>query len=410
MSKIQIHIEQTNKFKTVRVQLSFLSQPSKKEMAARAVLINMLKQESEDYPSKASLLNHLHERYNMRLSALPSKIGRVQMLSFTVDFIHSDYTLEENDMFIDAIDLLESLIKRPKLSEKLFLQEKRILEEYFASIYADKSHYAVHAMLKHMYDDPFYYMDGLGDVEDVKNLTYEDIKKAYQSLYTDQIVCTVHGQVDEDRVKRIINERFKQAKKTDQTFEYTLTHKVDLNRKRVVETQTIKQTNLVLGLDFPVYFNEEDYFKARFFNVILGGHSESILFKEIREKRNMAYYISSSYNPYLGLMVIQTGIDGKNKELVIKAIEDILKDLQEGKLSEAIFTQSKNQLKNALIQSQDSQARMTSQKTLQSIFGLSFSLEDRLEELNTISKEDMAEIAKKLHISTIFALTGEANA
>lgn len=409
MSKIQLNIAQTSKFKTVRIQLSFLGQPSKKDMAARAVLINMMKQQSKDYPSKAALLNHLHERYNMRLSVLPSKIGRVQMLSFTVDFIHSDYTLEANDMFIDAIEVLESIIKRPKLSKKLFLQEKRILEEYFASIYADKSHYAVHAMLKHMYDDPFYYMDGLGDLEDVKNLTYENILDVYQSLFADQIVCTVHGQVDEKRVRKVLNERFQQADTEDQEYQYTLTHKLSKERNMVTEKQKIKQTNLVIGVEMPVYFDESDYFKTRFFNVILGGHSESILFKEIREKRNMAYYISSSYNPYLGLMIIQTGIDGKNTAKVIKTIEEILEKLQRGILSDAIFTQSKNQLKNALIQSQDSQARMTSQKTLQSIFGLSFSLEDRLEELQKISKEDMANIAKKMTISTIFELTGETN-
>lgn len=402
-----INIKTTPKFKTVRMQLSFLAEPTKKEMSARAVLINMMKQQTKTYPTKAKLLNHLHERYNMRLSALPSKIGRVQMLSFTIDFIHSNYTLEENDMMIDAIEILESMIKEPLLTEKLFRQEKRILEEYFDSIYADKSHYAVIAMLKHMYKDPINHIDGLGDKKDVKSLTYKDIEEAYNRLFDGQVICTVLGHVDEEKTRTLVQKHFAFLK--DQSFDYSFTVK---NQERsqgqeIIETQNIKQTNLVLGLHMPIYFDDQDYLKARFLNVILGGHSESMLFKEIREKHHMAYFVSSSYDPYQGLLLIQTGIDAKNKEIVLSLIKSTLAKMQAGDIRETVFEQSRNQLRNALIQSQDSQARLTNQATLASLFKIDYSVEQRLEELQTMTKEDIARLAQNIILDTVFVLTGD---
>lgn len=409
MNNLHFNINKTSKFKTVRMQLAFLSEPSKKEMSARAVLINMMKQQTQDYPTKAALFNHLHERYNMRLSALPSKIGRVQMLTFTIDFIHSDYTLEENDLIVDALDLLESIIKRPMFTQKIFLQEKRILQEYFDSIYADKAHYAMQSMLKHMYKEPVLYIDGLGDKEDLKDLSLADVKAAYKKLFDGRIICTILGNVDEKRVENLLKERFDWPSK-QASYDFTIKHKDYPIEEVFIEKQTIKQTNVVLGLDCPVYFDQDDYLSMRFLNVILGGHSESMLFKEIREKQNMAYYISSSYNPYQGLLMIQTGIDQKNKDTVLQAIKGILKRMTEGDITDAVFMQSKKQLRNALIQSQDSQARLTSQASLQSIFGLDFSVEERLNTLENITKEDIARLAKKLTLSTIFILTGDAHA
>jgi len=409
MNNIKININKTTKFKTTRIQLSFLSEPTKKEISARAVLLNMMKQQTKTYPTKAKLLNHLHERYNMRLSALPSKIGRVQMLSFAIEFIHSSYTLEENDMFLDAIEVLESVVKEPLFTEKLFQQEKRILEEYFDSIYADKTHYAMQSMLKQMYKDPINRIDGLGDKDDVKQLTLDDIKDAYNKLFDGQVICTVLGDIDENRAKDIIVARFPFG--NNQSFDYSFTIKnQDVHdEQEVIEIQNIKQTNLVLGLHLPVYFDDQDFLKARFLNVLLGGHSESILFKEIREKQNMAYYISSNYDPYHGLLLIQTGIEQKNKDKVIELIKESITKLQQKDISDSIFKQSRNQLKNALIQSQDSQARLTSQATLKSLFQIDYSIEERIKELQSITKEDVSVLASKLLLDTIFVLTGDSN-
>jgi predicted Zn-dependent peptidase len=409
MSNITINIHKTAKFKTTRIQLSFLSEPTKKEISARAVLLNMMKQQTKTYPTKAILLNHLHERYNMRVSDLPSKIGRVQMLTFTIEFIDSTYTLEENDMFLDAIDVLGSIIKEPLFTEKIFQQEKRILEEYFDSIYADKSHYALISMLKKMYKDPINYIDGLGDKEDVQQLSLDDIKNAYNNLFDGQVICTVLGNVDETRVKEILVDRFTFGEKQQFDFSFTIKNHENHHEQEIIETQNIKQTNLVLGLHMPIYFNDQDYLKTRFFNVLLGGHSESLLFKEIREKQNMAYYISASYDPYHGLLVIQTGIEQKNKDKVIELVKTSIKKIQKEDISDSVFEQSRNQLKNALIQSQESQMRLTMQATLTSLFHIDYSIEDRIKELQTFTKKDVAVIAKKLLLDTIFVLTGDSN-
>jgi predicted Zn-dependent peptidase len=70
-----------------------------------------------------------------------------------------------------------------------------------------------------------------------------------------------------------------------------------------------------------------DRYALNLLNIILGGNMSSRLFDEVREKRGLAYSISSSlkYLKDTGMFMIRAGVD--NKKLV-KAVDVILKELK----------------------------------------------------------------------------------
>lgn len=69
----------------------------------------------------------------------------------------------------------------------------------------------------------------------------------------------------------------------------------------------------------------------------------------VREKEHLAYYASSSIDTFRGFMTVQTGIDGKNRNQVLRLISTELENIRLGKISELEIEQTKAMLKNQYI-------------------------------------------------------------
>ena len=78
----------------------------------------------------------------------------------------------------------------------------------------------------------------------------------------------------------------------------------------------------VLGLST----NHRDLYALGLLNIILGGNMSSRLFNEVREKRGLAYAISSGVKALddTGLVMIRAGVDNTK---IVGAVEVILKEL-----------------------------------------------------------------------------------
>lgn len=62
-------------------------------------------------------------------------------------------------------------------------------------------------------------------------------------------------------------------------------------------------------------------------------------------KKHLAYYASSSIDTFRGFMTVQTGIDGKNRNQVLRLISTELENIRLGKISELEIEQTKAMLK-----------------------------------------------------------------
>ena len=97
------------------------------------------------------------------------------------------------------------------------------------------------------------------------------------------------------------------------------------------------EVNAVLGGHGPSLYDEKDRITAALLANILGGPaSNSLLNREIRERKGWVYSIECSYTQYAdsGIIAISFGCDRPNLEGCIKAIETILQGLCDTPLSE----------------------------------------------------------------------------
>src|SRR4029077_10414165 len=86
-----------------------------------------------------------------------------------------------------------------------------------------------------------------------------------------------------------------------------------------------EQMHLALG--FLAYeTNHKDHYAQALLSIILGGNMSSRLFNEVREKRGLAYAISSGSKSLddTGVFMIRAGVDNKK---IVSSVEVILKEL-----------------------------------------------------------------------------------
>ena len=119
------------------------------------------------------------------------------------------------------------------------------------------------------------------------------------------------------------------------------------------EEDELEQVHLVLG--FPgVSIHDPDYHALRLLSAILGGGMSSRLFQEIREKRGMAYHISSSVSTFsdVGMFSIYSATgEGQAAELPLLLADELVR-LAEG-VTPAEMSRAKNQGKAELLMARE---------------------------------------------------------
>ncbi|HLD70065.1 MAG TPA: insulinase family protein, partial [Candidatus Omnitrophota bacterium] len=88
----------------------------------------------------------------------------------------------------------------------------------------------------------------------------------------------------------------------------------------------IEQMHLALGM-FGLPLEHKDKYTLNLLNIILGANMSSRLFTQVREKKGLAYSISSSTKSLkdTGLFMVRAGVDNKK---IVGAVEIILKELK----------------------------------------------------------------------------------
>ncbi len=128
------------------------------------------------------------------------------------------------------------------------------------------------------------------------------------------------------------------------------------NRKdllEIIEKQDVTQAKLNMGYRISVNYNHQNHYAFVVFNAIFGGMSQSKLFKVVREKNSLCYYISSSYDAFNGVMVITADIEGKDYHQTVQLIKEQLKEMQDGCFDQDDIDTAKLMIKNSMKKTND---------------------------------------------------------
>jgi len=147
--------------------------------------------------------------------------------------------------------------------------------------------------------------------------------------------------------------------------------------------------------------HHDDRYASYVLNTVLGGSMSSRLFQNVREKRGLAYAVFSGLAAYrdAGSLTIYAGCANDAVGEVIDVVVDEVRGMKVT-LPDAELRRAKDHLKGSLMLSLESTSSRMSNLARQEIyFDRQFSLDETLEGIERVTREDVQRVAEELFVN-----------
>lgn len=410
---VNLTVIPTEKFKTIRLFFRFSTKHQKQAAAKRALLTSLLETNSLNYPSQTKLSEKLADLYGASFGLGVGKKGNVHQVHLMMNLVNEKYINEEG-IFAEGIEFIKEILFQPNIKNGAFDQvtfqrEKENMIDYLESLKEDKQALAA-LRLQELYfaDDAAQKTPSFGSKEDVKPLDAYDLVHTYQEMMTqDQVDIFVVGDIEEEKVRDAMSTLpFSPRVSSPPAIFYQQRLQAEVQTETLYEP--VIQAKLNLAYQTSIYYNDPRRFALLVFNGLFGGFPHSKLFINVREKASLAYYASSTFDSFRGLVTVQTGIDGKNRTRVLSLIEQQLESLRKGDFTESELQQTKVMLKNQFLLSLDSSQGLIEMAYLEQWVSRLVESEEEFEQkIMAVTKEDVKKVAEDLQLQAIFTLDKE---
>lgn len=227
--------------------------------------------------------------------------------------------------FVQAFDILADIVFFPTIDKKDLEKERTVILEEIKMYHDLPQHRVVELLDRLLWPDHPLGQNLAGSPESVGKMSIEDLRAFHQRYYVPgRVVISVCGAVNHDAVALTVSRKLAKVEgRGDGSF--VPAHNRQDRPKAAFFRKDTEQMHLALGaLGLPT--NHPELYALGLLNVILGGNMSSRLFNEVREKRGLAYAISSGAKSLddTGLVMVRAGVDNMK---VTSALEVILKEL-----------------------------------------------------------------------------------
>jgi len=302
-----------------------------------------------------------------------------------------------NEDFEHGLEILQDIIENSTFEE--FEKEKVKVEGEIPAELDSARTRALDNFVKTIYKDHFYGDTYTKILENLKNITVEDVKEAYNDIMsTGNKVLVFVGDIDFAATEALLNKHF-EGLPNDNVGENLIPIPV-LEKSETVEyiKEDANQAQIFQGWLVPT-FKSEEYVPLYVLNTLLGSSGlSSRLFCELRDKKGLAYTVRSAYetnraganfNIYIATEPknIQTSLDGFKEE--IQKIKDVL-------VSEEELQNAKNNYTGKLEYITETNIQQAIQMSHYAIYGLGFDYKDKfIKQIQNVKAEQIKDIANK---------------
>lgn len=176
-----------------------------------------------------------------------------------------------------------------------------------------------------------YDVTGLEEV--VKGFKRDDIKKFYNKYYTPKnSLITMVSSMEHEEAKELINREFSNWQ-GEEEVEHPVISEDNIPLKKVSYKNDMEQSTIVYLYTF-YHLDKNDELALRILNHRLGESSNSLLFREVREKKGLAYdiYTHLDMTKNVKTLYVYTAVSDEDVEEAIRAIDETLNKVVNGKI------------------------------------------------------------------------------
>jgi len=308
--------------------------------------------------------------------------------------------------FTQALDVLVDMILNSRFDAEDIERERQVIIEEIGM-----SRDSPHELAGMLIDELLWPHHPLGrDVagtrESVTGISRDLILDYLAREYTPRnTVVATAGNIEHEQVVTTVDQLLGKWSTERPSIDYVLFDNIDNPRLRL-ETRETEQTHLCLAVP-GLALKHPKRFTLDLLNVILGEGMSSRLFREVRDKLGLAYNIHSYLDHFhdSGALTIYAGVDPRKLATGVEVILNQLAQLKEP-VNEQEITRAKELSKGRLLLRMEDSRSVAGWIGGQEILdGQILDVEDVVSRIETITAEDMANVARELFTTDCIRLS-----
>ena len=328
-----------------------------------------------------------------------------QLDAFTAKECASYYFKVLDEHLPRAVDVLSDLLLHPAFDDDDITREKKVVLEEIKMV-EDTPDDLVHEI----FTESFWYGHPLGrpilgSSESVRELAGDTLRDYFAGVYAaDNLIVAAAGNVEHAAVRELVGEKFAALPVAGDPVVSTAP---EAQVQLLVRDKDLEQSHICLGTrsfeqDHP------DRYVSYVLNTVLGGSMSSRLFQNVREKRGLAYAVSSSLVAYrdVGSLTIYAGCDAAAVPELVSLVVEELRTLKDAPMSAAELQRAKDHLRGSLVLGLESTtSRMSQLARSEMYFGRQIDLSETLAGLDRVTAADAQRVAIDLFANGSLAAT-----
>jgi predicted Zn-dependent peptidase len=314
------------------------------------------------------------------------------------------------DEFLKGLDILFDVLRSPVFPENEVEREKDLIIQQIAKRKDQLLYNSFDLFNESFYGEHPYHKPQLGYPETVKKFTRDDVLRFYKRFYMpDNMIFSIVGNFDAGAAVNRIKSTFGALPRGN----LPVLDSVKLPERLVplerFQQQESQATWIVVGYDAPSIL-EREFAAMEVFDAILGGSMDSRLFKELRDKRGLAYEVGCIYAARKGPSFLAAYMGTENQQFGIakQGILEVISRLKEEGPSGDELVRAKKYIKGTFTIGQERNVSQAALIATYDLYGLGYEFVDRYPRLiDDVSLQDVKAVALKYLGNYVLAAVGE---
>ncbi len=309
-----------------------------------------------------------------------------------------------------ALDVLFDMLAHSLLDQEEIDRERTVVQQ---EIRRTKDHPAAWCgeLLGHaLFGDQPLGWSTAGTEETVAELQRQDFVSWLDSWYGRQnIVVSVAGNTTPDKVAAAAATRFGNGQRPSTPTITPVAGRLPA-RRVISDSRPISQANLALAMP-ALPRNDPDRYVLQMMNSLLGRGMSSRLFKEVRERRGLAYSVSSSVSRHkdTGVFTVTAGVSPEKLEEAVTVILDELAKVVQTPVPEQELTKARDYTVGSFRLSLETPMALAQRAGEQLLtLGEIESIETVVEKIESVTADDILRLARRVLVpeKTALAVVG----
>ena len=388
-----MHEIKTQKFTEDTISIRWFTDLDRKTITAWNLLTLLMSGRTEKYDTRQALSAAASHAYGMRAGYGLMGYGDRLMVEYRLSAIRpklaGDAGYED-----EVLEIMDQSLHHPLFRQEFLDEARYLLKNRLVSMMQDPDSRALSEALKAAGKGSRLEIQMQGYLEDLDDITLDDLQSLYDSLKTLPSQTLAVGDLSPKAAAWLEKHYPGQTLKSS----WKALKAAQIPAEVVLEKE-ISQSSLVQVYETGILPQDPDYYTLLVLNSLLGSSSVSLLFEIIREKHSYCYSIASSLVRFDGALLISTATDRAHLEDVKRLIAKIIEDVKDEKFSDDTFETVKLELCDTLAGQKDSPAGMMEQEFLNEVLQRPITAGQIQEKIRAVTRQDVARAAGSMKLA-----------